>query len=115
VTSDRARFARTQDLLGANHALGLGGPSWGWLRAAYRSMIAMNRPGFAESISTPCLIFGAGRDRVVSTAAIRDFAGRLSNGTYIEIPEAEHEILMESNSVRARFWAAFDSFISNYV
>jgi lysophospholipase len=115
VTSDRARFARTQDLLGANHALGLGGPSWGWLRAAYRSMVVMNRRGFAESISTPCLIFGAGRDRVVSTAAIRDFAGRLSNGTYIEIPEAEHEILMESDSVRARFWAAFDSFISNYV
>jgi lysophospholipase len=115
VTSDRARFARTQNLLAANPALRLAGPSWGWLEAAYRSMAAMRRPGFAESITTPCLVLGAGRDRIVSTAAIRDFANRLPHGTYIELADAEHEILMENDSIRARFWAALDAFVSNYM
>ena len=115
VSSDRGRFARTQKLLTANPALRLAGPSWGWLDAAYRSMVAMRRPGFAESITTPCLIFGAGRDRVVSTDAIRDFARRLPHGTYIELADAEHEILMENDSIRTRFWHAFDAFVSNYL
>ena len=41
----------------------LAGPTWRWLEAAYRSMAQMEQPGFAEAIVTPCLIFGAGRDR----------------------------------------------------
>jgi lysophospholipase len=115
VTSDRARFKRTQNLLAANPALRLAGPSWGWLEAAYRSMAEMRRPGFAERITTPCLVVGAGRDRIVSTSAIRDFAPRLPHGTYIELADAEHEILMENDSIRARFWAALDAFVSNYL
>jgi lysophospholipase len=111
VTSDRTRFDRTQNLLAANPALRLAGPSWGWLAAAYRSMAAMRAPGFAERITTPCLIFGAGRDRVVSTAAVRDFARRLPHATYIELADAEHEILMENDSIRVRFWTAFDGFV----
>jgi lysophospholipase len=27
------------------------------------------------------------------------------------MPEAEHEILMESDPIRARFWGAFDAFV----
>lgn len=111
VTSDRTRFARARDLLVSNPALRLAGPSWGWLDAAYRSMAEMSRPGFAESITTPCLVFGAGRDRVVSTEAVRDFARRLPYGTYIELSDAEHEILMENDSIRTRFWSAFDTFV----
>lgn len=111
VTSDRTRFARTRDLLASNPALRLAGPSWGWLDAAYRSMADMGLPGFAESITTPCLVFGAGRDRVVSTKAVRDFARRLPHGTYIELSDAEHEILMENDSIRTRFWSAFDTFV----
>jgi lysophospholipase len=115
VTSDRERFSRTQNLLTNNPALRLAGPSWGWLDAAYRSMAIMRRPGFAESITTPCLVFGAGRDRIVSTAAVRDFARRLPRGTYVELADAEHEILMENDSIRARFWSAFDAFAGNYI
>jgi lysophospholipase len=113
VTSDRARFARTQAVLTANPALRLAGPSWGWLDAACRSMAAMRRSRFAETITTPCLIFGAGRDRIVNTAAVRNFTRRLPKGTYVELADAEHEILMENNSIRVCFWQAFDAFVSN--
>jgi lysophospholipase len=110
VTSDPARFARTRALLEAHPEIRLTGPTWGWLEAAYRSMAQITAPGFAEAITTPILIFGAGRDRIVKTGAIRAFAKRLPNATYTEFGDAEHEILMENDSIRARFWQAFDAF-----
>jgi lysophospholipase len=114
-TSDRARFARTQDILETNPSLRLAGPTWGWLQAAYRSMTRVMAPGFAETIQTPVLICGAGRDRIVRVEAERAFARRLPHGTYLELADSEHEILMESDSIRARFWSAFDEFVARIV
>jgi lysophospholipase len=111
VTSDRARFARTHALLDAHPELRRAGPTWNWLSAAYESMKKVMAPGFAETIRTPVLMFGAGRDRIVNTEAVRDYAARLAHGTYLEIDSAEHEILMENDIVRARFWKAFDAFV----
>ncbi len=110
VTSDRERFGRAQKFLSDHPELRLAGPSWGWLDAAYRSMAAMRAPGYAEAIATPVLICGAGRDRIVLTAAEREFAERLPRGRYVEIEDSEHEILMENDAIRARFWATFDEF-----
>jgi hypothetical protein len=31
------------------------------------------------------------------------------------MPDSEHEILMESDPVRADFWAAFDGFVGTFV
>jgi lysophospholipase len=61
------------------------------------------------------LIVGAGRDRIVDTAAEREFGARLPHGTYLEFDDAEHEILMENDAIRARFWAAFDGFVAKFV
>jgi lysophospholipase len=94
---------------------GLAGPTWGWLEAAYRSMARVMAPGYAEAIATPVLIVGAGKDRIVDTAAEREFARRLPHGTFLEFADAEHEIMMENDSIRARFWAAFDAFVGKYV
>jgi lysophospholipase len=113
VTSDRTRFARAQSALRANPNIRLAGPTWGWLEAAYHSWDRVMAPGYAEAISTPVLMIGAGRDRIVNTAAEREFARRLPKGTYLEFADAEHEILMESDSIRARFWIAFDAFVDS--
>ena len=75
-------------------------------------MARVTAPGYAEAISTPVLIVGAGRDRIVETRTTREFARRLPHDTYVEIEDAEHEILMESDPVRAQFWSAFDSVAS---
>ncbi|HEY6579152.1 MAG TPA: alpha/beta hydrolase [Rhizomicrobium sp.] len=112
VTSDRARFARAHSLLSEKQEIRLAGPTWRWLEAAYRSMAQAMAPGFAETITTPCLVFGAGRDRIVDTEAVRQFVRRLPRGGYVEIADAEHEILMEKDSIRAQFWAAFDAFVA---
>jgi lysophospholipase len=115
VTSDRERFARNRALVAEQPEIRLAGPTWSWLHAAYRSMARIETAGFAEAITTPCLIFGAGRDRIVETEAIRDFSCRLPRARYVEILEAEHEVLMENDSIRAKFWSAFDSFVGRIV
>ncbi|MGH6870232.1 MAG: alpha/beta hydrolase [Rhizomicrobium sp.] len=115
VTSDRARFQRTQDIIKAHPDLRLAGPTWKWLQRANASMAEVTAPGYAEAILTPVLIVGAGRDRIVETEAERAFAPRLPHGKYVELADAEHEILMENDSIRARFWQAFDAFIDDNV
>jgi lysophospholipase len=115
VTSDRARYARTQDLLKTRPEIRLAGPSWGWLKAAMHSMARVMAPDFAKTIKTPLLICGAGRDRIVLVEAEREFAKRLPHGTYVELEDSEHEILMENDSIRARFWRAFDEFVEKNV
>jgi lysophospholipase len=112
VTSDRARFQRSQQILSCTPEIRLAGPTWGWLEAAYRSMRAMREPGYAEAIITPTLIFGAGRDRICLTQAAREFAKRMPRGEYVELEDAEHEIMMENESIRGRFWKAFDRFVA---
>jgi lysophospholipase len=114
VTSDRIRFDRTQNIIAANPGIRLSGPSWSWLAAALASMARVVAPGFAEAIRTPILLFGAGKDRIVHTSACRDFAKHLPNGTYVEFEVAEHEILMENDIVRTKFWKAFDEFANRF-
>jgi lysophospholipase len=111
VTSDPARYARTQALLTANPDLRLNGPTWGWLGAAIQSIALTHSTGYAEAITTPSLFFGAGHDRICQTPAILAFAARMPDARFVEIAGAEHEILMERDVFRVRFWSVFDDFI----
>jgi lysophospholipase len=111
VTSDRDRYERNRVYLKAQPFLRIYGPTFGWLRAAFHSMKRMMSSGYAEAISTPLLMIGAGRDRLVTNAATREFVKRLPNATYVEFEDSEHEILMENDAIRERFWSAFDVFV----
>jgi lysophospholipase len=112
VTSDPQRFERTQMLLREHPDLRQAGATWGWLAAALRSMDWLKAPARAEAITTPLLVVGAGKDRICLTPQAKAFAQRLPHADYVEIKEAEHEILMERNPIRAEFWAAFDAFMN---
>jgi lysophospholipase len=48
---------------------------------------------------------------VTDTRATERFASRLRAGRLIVVDGAEHEIMMERDIFRDRFWAAFDSFV----
>ena len=93
ATSDPQRFERTQSLLREQPDLRLAGATWGWLAAALRSVDWLKPQ--APNITTPLLMVGAGKDRICITPAIKAFAARAPHADYVEIPEAEHEILME--------------------
>lgn len=111
VTSDEARFARTQAILMAHPQLRLAGATWAWLGAALRSMAWLKAQ--APNITTPLLVIGAGADRIVVTAQTRAFAARLPHACYREIAGAGHEMLMERDVFRAQWWQAFDAFLES--
>ncbi|HEY5339027.1 MAG TPA: alpha/beta hydrolase, partial [Rhizomicrobium sp.] len=115
VTSDRARFDRTNVFLKSHPDLRLAGPTWGWLKQASRSMAMVMAPGYAEAIRTPVLLCAAGVDRIVDVTAEHEFVKRLPRGELLDLTDSEHEILMENDSIRARFWTAFDGFVSKFV
>jgi lysophospholipase len=112
VTSDRARYERNREYLKVQPFLRIFGPTFGWLGAAFQSINRMMSVGYAEAITTPLLIIGAGRDKLVSNAATREFVKRLPNAAYVEFEDSEHEILMENDQIRARFWSEFDAFVN---
>jgi lysophospholipase len=111
LTSDRERWYRNKAVLDTDPSLALGSPTIGWLRAAYRSMGLVSSADFAGSVRVPMMVFVAGKDRIVSSRAVEDFAVGLKVGTHVLLPSAQHEILQEADSIRLRFWAAFDAYL----
>lgn len=111
LTSDEERFARNRQVVEAAPELGLGSPTIGWLRAAYRSSRMIMRPQFAARVRIPLLLASAGADRIVSNFAIEEFSSRLRTGAHVVVGSSRHEILQERDEIRARFWAAFDAYM----
>lgn len=110
LTSDPVRFEATGQKIKENPDLALGGVTYGWVSAALKSIDTLHEPGFAEKISAPVLIIGAGEDRIVSVKAQKRICSLLPDCRYIEIPGARHEILRETDAVRSVFWDEFDRF-----
>lgn len=111
VTHDERRYRWTEAWFTADHRLSLGGPTVGWARQAARSMTACLAPGYLERIEIPALLFTSGQDRIVDPASHGPVAARLKQARHIIIAEAKHEIMMETDDIRARFWAEFDGFV----
>jgi len=111
LTSDRERWSRNRAVLEVAPELGLGAPTVGWLRAAYKSNAIITHPEFAKDVKVPVMLFAAGKDEIVSTRAIEEFGVRLKVGNFVLISGCKHEILQERDVFRQRFWAAFDAYL----
>ena len=111
LTGDPVRYARNSALSAAARHLSIGDPTIAWVRTAFRLMGRLAAPNAAREVRVPTLVIAAGRDPIVSTPAIERFAARLKTGQALVLRDARHEILMESDPIRAQFWAAFDAFI----
>ena len=111
LTSDPVRYQRTADIVASGAFLGLGDPTIGWLDAAFRQMKRFEDADYPRLTALPVLVIGAGADEVVDTRAVSRFAARLKAGSFVEIPHAKHEIMVERDVFRAQFWAAFDAFV----
>jgi lysophospholipase len=112
LTTDRERFARTRAVLEEAPSLGIGAPTCGWLRAAFRAMVRLQTVDAPRAVRVPVLFVSAGEDEIVSTTAIEDFSLGTKLGSGVLIPTSQHEILQEVDSVRGRFWSAFDAYFT---
>jgi len=111
ATSDPVRFERTASIVQSAPDLALGSPTIGWVHAAFAVQKRAADPAYAADLRQPLLIIAAGKDSVVSNAAIERFATRLRAGAHLVVSGSRHEILMERDVFRGQFWAAFDAFV----
>jgi lysophospholipase len=111
LTSDPVRYARNVAVLEAEPALGIGSPTMAWADAIFGVTREFADPAYAGAIRQPMVLVAAGRDEVVSTAAIEQFARHLRAGSHLIVAGAKHELLMEQDRYRNQFLAAFDAFV----
>jgi lysophospholipase len=108
LTHDAARWAAYQALFGPHPELRIGWHSWGWVYFALALSRRLQAVSDLSRITAPVTFVAAEHDRLVPNTPQKDAASRLPRGRYLEIEGAFHEVLMETDARRARFWQAFD-------
>jgi len=111
LTGDRGRYEDELWWWAREPGWNLGAPTWGWLRAAFRSAAAAFTPERLAEVTVPILILAAGHDRLVSNAAIRRVAEQLPGARLETFADAAHEILREADPIRNDALARIDAFL----
>jgi lysophospholipase len=113
LTSDAQRFYRNLQMVKSCPRLSAAYVTYGWLAATHASIDRLKQSAIAQSLAIPLLFVRAGKDRIVSSRAIDQFAGALPHFRLVTIKNAQHEILQETDPQRQIFWKAFDDFLSS--
>jgi lysophospholipase len=112
LTHDDERFGDEDYFIhNRDKRLAVGGATYKWLGEALKSTSILNSPGYAEDINVPVLILQAGEDQIVDNDKQRAFADRLPQGRLVVIEGAMHEILKETDELRAQLWRAIGDFM----
>ncbi len=109
ITHDRARWDRFLKLRLVHPELAIGNLTWGWLDFAFSMSAWLRRSAATTRVTTPVVIVAAGDDDRVLTSDERKVAARLPNCRYVEVPGSWHEVLMETDDIRAVWWREFDA------
>jgi lysophospholipase len=112
LTGSPERYADELHWWGVEPGYNIGPPSFGWMRAAFRSRAATFTPEKLAAVDLPILIIGADKDRLVSAAAIREAAALLPHAELEMMPDARHEILRDADPVRDRALARIEAFLA---
>ncbi|SEQ99660.1 alpha/beta hydrolase [Thalassovita taeanensis] len=111
LTTDPTMYAFMQEQLNRHPELSLGGPSMNWLHEALLDTRSIaQRP----SPALPCLTYLGGNERIVDAARIRDRMAAWPDGNLIEVPGAEHEVLMETPAIRNQVMAEIIGFFATH-
>jgi lysophospholipase len=109
LTHDTARYARNIGQISEHPELALGPPTWSWLDFAFRAIHDLQSGPGVPKIEIPVTIVAAGADLIVDSAGAQVVASRMPHGRCVVAPGAYHEILQETDDIRAIFWREFDA------
>ena len=84
----------------ANTSLQVGNPTFKWL---YESLKSINILKQTKAIKTSTLFAYAGNEKLVDNDAIIKLSQNLENSKLLSLPDSNHEILMERDSIRDKF------------
>ncbi len=110
-SSDPVRDALHNDWSKTHPELQVGSPTLSWIFSALVSCKTLEKD--LPSIDIPLLIVSAEDDRIVDNNAIAHAAAVLPQGTLLRLPEARHEILMERDDIRNRWFEGFDKLLTS--
>lgn len=109
LTHDEVRWRLYHDLTTAEPRLALGEPTLAWVVAALNVFRALQMPAALDHLRrTPMLVAMADKELLVSNRATKRVAKRLKEAKIMTIQGAKHELLMEIDERREKFWKAFD-------
>lgn len=111
-SSDPVRDSVHRAWCEADPALRQGDVTFGWIKNAVAACLYISQSEDLESLTLPCIFAIAGKEALVDNQAIRRTARRLPNAETIEFPTAKHEIMMETDDIRNRFFQSFDNLIN---
>lgn len=114
-SSDKERDAMHYNSMAEDEELRVGDPTIKWYHEAVKSCGVVNKDKFLEQIKIPCLVATAGKDCIVDSGAAQDLARRLPNASILDLEQSQHEILMERDDIRDRFFESFDNLIRKNV
>ncbi len=111
LTKDRDMWDFMVGQLDAHPELALGGPSITWL---YTALVECKRLQALPAPKHPALTFLGEDERIVAKAPVRALMGRWQDGRLIDVPKAEHEIMMEIPATRDDFFQRTTDFFDSH-
>lgn len=114
LTHDRERFYSHRVMQVRNPELVLGGATFGWLDASFKSIERIMQQTYLQSITVPVLMVEAGEDDLVENAPFSYIASHLPQCEYRLYPDARHQLFMEADDILERFWGDFNGFMRTY-
>jgi lysophospholipase len=109
LTSDESRYEQWRQQLYACPHLAVGGVTWGWLAVGLDAGERALKPKALKAVQVPVAIVQAGEDDRVWKQTSKWAARRLGRGRYVEVPGSKHEVIMETDELRAVFLEEFDA------
>ena len=99
LTTDRGQFDYMSRQTEAHPELTLGGPSIQWLKSALAECAALMA---LPAPALPCTTIVGSREKIVEPEMMDRRMTSWPDGRFVVIPGAEHEVLMEAPTMRAR-------------
>lgn len=112
LTHDKTRHALSQALVVEDMRVALAGVTLGWVDAAADAFDALMQPGSLAHVRIPVHIMSAGEEMLVDNDSHDLVAKSLPNAVHVLVEGSKHEILMEVDGVRAKFWREFEELLS---
>jgi lysophospholipase len=112
LSGDERRWRAALDLWVRDPRLAVGGVTFGWLDATFRSIAALRAPGVPERVRQPVLMLMAPEDRIVVAPSQRAIAARMPDAEVVALDGSGHEPFFERDAIRDRAWAAVDRFLT---
>lgn len=112
LSSDKKRVNKVATYCAQESRLWMGGPTWKWVKESSQSILIATKKENCEKIETPTTILSPLADIVISGANHKVLASYNEKVDCVEFDGAKHEILIEENRHRIKFWETFHKVFS---